>query len=75
MLERELARVSKSTSTITRSDGAKNDLFDELLVLDAAAVSADELHPGARQGDLEDPRVGRVGEVEAYHLSLLRGHR
>ena len=43
VLEREVAGLSKSTSMITRSDGASRPL-DELLALVTAAVATDELH-------------------------------
>ena len=42
---------------------------DELLVLAAAAVAADELHPPAADGDVEHARVGGVDEVEANDLA------
>jgi hypothetical protein len=47
----------------------EDDVLDELLVLDPAAVAADELHPRARQRDLEYARVRRVGEVEAHDFA------
>ena len=50
-------------------------LLDELLVLDMAAVAADELHPSSWERDLEDPGVGGVGQVEAHHLAELRAQR
>ena len=42
--------------------------LDELLVLAAAAVAADDLHPCVGDGEVEDAGVGGVGEVEADHL-------
>ena len=48
---------------------------DELLALVAAAVAADELHPRARQCDVEHARVRGVGQVEANDLAALRAQR
>ena len=52
---------------------SEDHVLDELLVLDAAAVAADELHPGPGQRDLEHARVGGVGQVDAHHLAPLGG--
>ena len=48
---------------------------DEGLALVAAAVAADELHTRAGQRDVEDTRVGGVGQVEADDLATLRAQR
>ena len=53
----------------------EDDVLDELLVLDAAAVAADELHPRARQRDLEHPGVGRVRQVQPHDLARARAER
>jgi hypothetical protein len=45
-----------------------HDLVDELLVLDAAAVAADQLHPGPRHGQVEHPGVGGIGQPQPHHL-------
>ena len=65
-------RVSKSTSTMARSEGDEQHLVDERLPLVAAAVAADELHAGAAEGEVEDPGVGGVDEVEAHDLAHRR---
>src|ERR671919_2037302 len=49
--------------------GRQHDLLNELLALVASAVSAHELHPSAVHGDVEDPCVGSVDEVDADDLS------
>ena len=50
-------------------------LGDELLVFYPAAVAADELHPSARQPDVEDAAVGGVGQPQPEHLARSRGQR
>ena len=55
--------------------GCEQDFVDERLVLVAAAVGADELHPSPREGDVEQPCVRRVREVEADHLTDLGSER
>ena len=50
-------------------------LLDELLPLDPAAVAADQLHAGAGQPDVEDPRVGGVGQPEPHDLAGAGGQR
>ena len=47
----------------------EHHLIHEGFLLDSAAVTTDQLHPGLVEADIEDPRVGGVGEVEAHHLS------
>ncbi len=49
--------------------------LDELFPLAAAAVTADELHPGSRQRDVEDPGVRGVHQIQPHHLPGLRGQR
>ena len=62
-----------------RSFGRRDhDIVDPLLALVPTRVAADELHPRARDRNLEHPRVGRVHEVEAhdlaaFHLEALLG--
>ena len=68
VLERELARPVEEDVHDDALRGRKDDRVDELLVLDAAAVAADELHPRARKGDVEHARVRGVREVEANDL-------
>ena len=53
----------------------EHDLVDDLLALVAAAVPADELHPRAGQGNVEDTRVRRVRQVEADDLARARVER
>jgi hypothetical protein len=45
--------------------GSEQHLVDERLALVATAVTTDQLDPRAGEGDVEDPRVRRVHEVEA----------
>ena len=49
--------------------GSEQHLVDERLALVATAVAADQLHPRAGEGEVEDPRVRRVDEVEAHDLA------
>ena len=42
--------------------------LDELLVLDPAAVPADQLHPRPGHGQVEHPGVGGVGQPQPHHL-------
>ncbi len=71
VLERELAGLLEEDVDDDALGGSKQHLFDELLTLVVTAVGADELHPCARQGDVEDAGVGRVREVEANDLATL----
>jgi hypothetical protein len=48
------------------------DLLDELLTLVVTGVGADQLHLRTRQRDVEDTRVGRVGEVAAHDFAAPR---
>ena len=75
VLQRELAGPVEQDIDDDSLGGSEDHVVDELLVLDVAAVAADELHPRARQLDLEHPRVRGVGQVEADHLAELRGQR
>ena len=54
VLERQLAGLVEEDVDDHALRRREHDLLDELLVLDVAAVAADELHPRARQRDLED---------------------
>ena len=45
MLQRQLARRLEAHVDDDPLGGRQDDVLDELLVLDAAAVAADELHP------------------------------
>jgi hypothetical protein len=53
----------------------EQNLGDELLMFYPAAVAANELHPNARQPDVEDPAVGCVRQPQSEHLTRSRGHR
>ena len=66
---------AKSTSTTAPLRRREHDRLDELVALVAAAVAADELHPRAGQGDVEDPRVGGVRQEEAHDLARPRLER
>ena len=50
----------------------QQDVLDERLPLVPAAVPADLLHPGAAHGEVEQPGVGRVDQVQAHHLAERR---
>ena len=52
--------------------GSDQDLLDELFALVVSAVRPYKLHLSAGEGDVEDPRVRRVREIEADDLALLR---
>ena len=52
--------------------GGEQYCLDERLTLVPAAVTADQLRPGTADGDIEDPRVGGVDEIQAYDLALCR---
>ena len=75
VLQPELAGAVEQDIDDDSLGRSEDHVVDELLVLDVAAVAADELHPHARQLDLEHPRVGRVGQIEAHHLAELRCQR
>ena len=75
VLERQLARLLEEHVDHDPLRRRQDHRLDELLVLVAAAVAADELHPGARQRDVEDAGVGGVGQVEADDLAALRAER
>ena len=49
--------------------GRQQYVVDEGVSLVAAAVAADQLHPGTWDGDVEQPGVGGVREVEAHDLT------
>ena len=51
----------------------QHDMLDELLVLNPTAVPADQLHPRARQGDVEDAGVGGVGQPQPHDLARREG--
>ena len=72
VFEHEVARPVEHDVHDHSLAGRKDHRVDELLVLDAAAVTADELHPHARKGDVEHAGVRGVCEVEPYDLPLLR---
>ena len=55
--------------------GRQQHLGDEFLVLDPAAVAADEFHLGARQRHVEDPGVGGVGQPQPHNFPGPRGQR
>jgi hypothetical protein len=48
--------------------GGQQHLVDELLVLDAAAVAADQLQSRPGHGHVEHPAVGGVGQPQPHHL-------
>ena len=75
VLERQVARLVEQDVHDHALGGREDDVLDELLVLDVAAVAADELHARARQRDLERPRVRGVREVEADDLAEPRVQR
>ena len=62
----EFAGVSKSTSMALGGDSSTSSTKVSLV---AAAVAADQLHPGTGDGDVEQPGVGGVREVEAHDLT------
>ena len=72
VLERQVAGLVEQDVHDHTLGGSEDDILDELLVLDVAAVAADELHARARQRDLERPGVRGVREVEAHDLAELR---
>ena len=72
MLERQLPRLLEEDVDDDALGWGEDHRVDERLALDAAAVAADELDPRAGQGDVEDARVGGVGQVEADDLVELR---
>ena len=61
--------ASKRTSTIGPLGRREEHFVDERLVFVAATVAADELHPRAGEGDVEQPGVRGVREVEAHDLA------
>src|SRR3954464_12150505 len=46
----------------------KHHLIYESFVLEPPAVTTDQLHPGLVKANIENPRVGSVGEVETHNL-------
>ena len=74
MLERRLSGLVEEHVDDDALGGRKDDVLDHLLALVVAAVAADELHPRTGDADLEDARVGRVGQIEADDLTLLHAH-
>ena len=75
VLEDEVARLVEHDVHDHPLAGSEDHGVDELLVLDAATVAANQLHPRARENDVEDPRVGGIREVEAEDFVLLRLQR
>ena len=73
MHQRQFARLLEERVDDDPFGRRQHDLFDELLMLDPAAVAADELHPRTRQLDLEHAGVGGIGQEEPNDLSGLRG--
>ena len=71
VLQRELAGPVEQDIDDDPLGRREDHVVDELLVLDVAAVAADELHPRARQLDLEHAGVGGVRQVEAHDLAAL----
>ena len=49
--------------------GSEQHLVDEGLALVATAVPTDQLHPRTVNGEVEDPGVRRVHEIEAHDLA------
>jgi hypothetical protein len=72
MLELEQAGVREEHVDDDALRRRQQHFLDELLVLVVAGVGADQLQLRARQGDVEDARVRRVGEVEANDLAASR---
>ena len=75
VLERELAGALEEHVEDHALRRRQDRLLDDLLALAAAAVAADELHARPGQLDLEDARVGGVGQIQAHHLALPRLER
>jgi hypothetical protein len=75
VFQRQVPRLVKEHLDNHTLRWSQNDILDELLVLDVTAVTADQLHPGTRQHNPEDPGVGGIGQVEPHHLAELRGER
>ena len=71
MFERELSGLREEDVDNDALGGREQDLLDYLLLFVVAAVGADELHSRPRQRDVEDPRVGRVREVQPHDLAAL----
>ena len=71
MQERQLSRLGEQHIDDDAFGGREQRCFDELLPFDTAAVTADELHPRAGQGDVEDARVRGVGQVETNDFARL----
>ena len=72
MLECQLCRLVEQDVDDDPLGGRENDRLDELFLLAAAAVAADELHLRARKRDVEDARVRGVRQVDPNDLVLLR---
>src|SRR3990167_6475212 len=62
---------SKSTSTITRSEGARVMLLTNVSVPKCPPAPADELHFRIVQCELERARICRIGKKEADHIAVL----
>ena len=62
MLQREHAGLLEEHVDDHPLGRSQHDLLDETLLLDAAAVTAGELHARPGQLDLEHARVGRIGQ-------------
>ena len=71
VFERVLPGLSEEDVDNDALGGCEQHLLDQFLVFVMATVAADELHSQPRQRDVEDPRVGRVREVEAHDLAAL----
>src|SRR5207342_3256686 len=72
MLESHLTRVVEPHVDDRPLRGSQHHLVDERLAFVATAVTTDQLHPSTGQREVEDPRVRRVHEIEAYDLSHRR---
>ena len=69
MFHRQLARLVEEHVDDDALGRRQHHVVDELLVLDVAAVAADELDLSSGERDLEDARVRGVGQVEPDHLT------
>ena len=71
VLQRQIAGLVEQHVDHHSLGGSEHDVVDEPLVLDAAAVAADELHPRTGQRDSEHAGVGGVRQIEAHDLAEL----